>query len=234
MEAMLAIFSLLSDVDVTYKTVERLYSDPEVELALSNLHMLILKRKSVNAVDSSGDGTGYSLTISKHYRSETQARKDAAKEASPSKKAFVYSFKLLDISSKLYVAYGVSFRSEKDAFENAMNHLSSTGIQLNSVRLDKYYSYPSYVDKFGTATVYVLPRKNATLNGSWAWKRTMKRFVQNTKQYLSEFYQRENSEAQFSADKRWFGWKVEQRRPDRIETAITCGNLWHNLFNLYG
>ncbi|MCG2825681.1 MAG: ISNCY family transposase, partial [Thermoplasmatales archaeon] len=37
----------------------------------------------------------------------------------------------------------------------------------------------------------------------------------------------------FSVDKRWFGWGVEQRREDRINTAMACTDLWHNLFNLY-
>jgi len=60
---MLAIFSLLSGIDISYKTVERLYSDPEVEMAIHNLHILILKKKGVKNVDCSGDGTGYSLTI---------------------------------------------------------------------------------------------------------------------------------------------------------------------------
>jgi len=38
----------------------------------------------------------------KHYASETQIRKDKAKEYSGTK-AFVYSFKLMDIESKMYV-----------------------------------------------------------------------------------------------------------------------------------
>jgi hypothetical protein len=38
MASMLAVFSLLSGIDVSYKTVERLYSDPEVEMAIYNLH----------------------------------------------------------------------------------------------------------------------------------------------------------------------------------------------------
>ena len=91
MASMLAIFSLLSGIDVSYKTVERLYSDPEVEMAIHNLHILILKKKGVENVNCSGDGTGYSLTIRKHYASETQKRKDKAKK-SDGKKAFVYSF----------------------------------------------------------------------------------------------------------------------------------------------
>ena len=45
MASMLSVFSLLSEIDVSYKTVERLYSDPEVEMAMYNLHILILKKK---------------------------------------------------------------------------------------------------------------------------------------------------------------------------------------------
>ena len=39
---MLAVFSMLSGIDVSYKTVERLYSDGEVIIAVHNLHALIL------------------------------------------------------------------------------------------------------------------------------------------------------------------------------------------------
>jgi transposase len=68
MASMIAIFSLLSGIDVSYKTIERLYSDPEVEMAIHNLHVLLLKKKGVNNVAVSGDGTGYSLTIKKHLK----------------------------------------------------------------------------------------------------------------------------------------------------------------------
>lgn len=234
MASMLAVFSLLSGVDVSYKTVERLYSDPEVEMAIYNLHILILKKKGVKSVDACGDGTGYSLTIRNHYASEANRRKDKAKESNAKEaKAFVYSFKMLDLESKMYVAYGMSLKSEKEAFDSAMEMLKDIDAKIESIRLDKYYSLPSYVDKFEGAKVYVIPRKNATLRGSWKWKDAMKDFVDNTLPYLGQYYLRNNSESGFSADKRWFGWKVEQRREDRIETAITCTNVWHNLLNLY-
>jgi transposase len=70
MASMLFIFSLLTGIKVGYKTVERLYSDPEVYLALCNLHRLILKKKGIKECDVSGDGADYSLSISKHYREE--------------------------------------------------------------------------------------------------------------------------------------------------------------------
>lgn len=46
--------------DVSYKTVERLYSDPLVLMILKNLFVSSVKRKSISSVDTSGDGTGYS------------------------------------------------------------------------------------------------------------------------------------------------------------------------------
>lgn len=235
MEAMLDLFCLLSDVEVSYKSIERLYSDPEVEMALHNLHALILKKKGVSSVDASGDGTGYSLQVSKHYASEVQKLKDGAKEASDAsvKKAFVYSFKLLDLNTNLYVAYGLSFKSEKKAYDKAMVMFQALGLKLSSIRLDKYYSNPSDVERLGDGVrTFVLPKKNATVKGSWVWKRRMFDFVQNTPAYLEEYYRREHSESEIGVDKRWFGWDVAQRRDDRIETAVTCANLWHNLFNL--
>lgn len=237
MSNMLLMFSLLSGIDVSYKTVERLYSDEEVELALHNLHVLILRKKGVKISDATGDGTGYSLTISRHYASDVEKRGEDAKAAETTKRedgkmAFVYTFRLLDLNSRMYIAYGSSMKSEKEAFDRAMEMQGRTGISLASVRLDKYYSFPSYVDRFGSAKVYVLPRKNATLNGSWKWKRTMKEFVDDTPEYLEEYYRREHSEAGFSADKRMLGWGVAQRLPRRIDCALTCAGLWHNLFNL--
>ena len=36
---MLDIFSMISGIDVSYKTIERLYSDDEVITAIHNLHV---------------------------------------------------------------------------------------------------------------------------------------------------------------------------------------------------
>lgn len=235
MASMMALFSLLSGIDVSYKTIERLYSDPEVDMTLHNLHVLILKKKGVNNVDASADGTGYSLTIKKNYATECAKRKDKIKEhdVKIKKRQFVYSFKILDLATWLYVAYGTSFKSEKEACNKAKEMLNETGIKLISIRLDKYHSTQSSVDSFKETKVYIIPKKNASVKGSLKWKNTMKEYVRNTLAYLEEYYKRENSESGFSQDKRWFGWKVEQRREDRIDTAIACSNILHNLFNFY-
>ena len=79
---------------------------------------LLNKYKECKTIEKR-DGTGYSLSIKKHYASETQKRKDKAKEYSGTK-AFVYSFKLMDLESKIYVAFGMSSKSEKEAFDKAM------------------------------------------------------------------------------------------------------------------
>lgn len=254
MASMTAIFSILSGIDIGYKSIERLYEDEEVDMALHNLHMIILRRKGIRVADAAGDGTGYSLTIRKHYATETEKQKDKAKEnqtveqkpdsAAPkvqkqsgankpkSRKAFAYSFKLIDVKTQIYLAYGTSLKSEREAFDRAMIFLSKTGIKLDSVRLDKYYSAPAYVDLFGDTKVYVLPKKNATLKGSWKWKHTMFDFVANTPEYLEEYYQRELTESGWSADKRQLGWGIAQKLPERIDTADFCTHLWHNLFRL--
>ncbi|MHB8567572.1 MAG: ISNCY-like element ISFac3 family transposase [Nitrososphaerales archaeon] len=248
---MLDIFSMLSGIDISYKTVERLYSDEEVIMALHNLHVLILKKKGVEkSVDASGDGTGYSLTISKHYESTAKELKEKAKEtddnssetasSSPTgttdakKRAFAYTFRLLDLSSWMYIAWGSSLKSEKDAYDRAMKMLSELDVAIDSVRLDRYYSSSSCVDSFGdrATKVFVIPKKNTTLNGSWKWKETMIEFVTNTMQYLEEYHKRSNSESGFAADKKMLGWGIAQRREDRINCAQACTGLWHNLFNL--
>lgn len=55
---MLDLFSMLSGIEVSYKTVERLYSDEEVMMALHNLHVILLKKKGIEKSDASGDGDG--------------------------------------------------------------------------------------------------------------------------------------------------------------------------------
>ena len=57
------------DLPISYKTVERLYSDPLVIMMLNNLFVETLRKKDVGKCDAVGDGTGYSLTVAKHYRS---------------------------------------------------------------------------------------------------------------------------------------------------------------------
>jgi len=240
MASMIDLFSLLSGIEVSYKTVERLYSDEEVDMALHNLHILILRKKGVQNVNATGDGTGYSLTIRKHYATVTEKKKDKTKEASTagdkkkdgkSVRAFVYSFKILDLRTWLYVGFGMSMKSEKQAHDRAREMLKESDIKLDDMRLDKYYSSPTLVDSYGETIVYILPKTNASVRGSLKWKKTMEAYVEQTLEYLEQYYKREHSESAFSQDKRWLGWKVEQRRDDRIEAALTCANLWHNMLN---
>ena len=127
---------------------------------------------------------------------------------------------------------GPSMKSERSAYDRAMDLLSSIGIEMDSIRLDRYYSSPSYVDKLGKTKVFIIPKKNSTLNGPQKWKSTMKNFVENTMPYLEEYHQRSNSESGFAADKKMLGWNIAQRRDDRIDNALFCTGIWHNLFNM--
>ena len=111
----------------------------------------------------------------------------------------------MDLQSRLYIAFGSSMKSERDAYERAMDLLSTLGLEMDSIRLDRYYSSPSYVDKLGETKVFVIPKKNATLNGSQKWKDMMRDFVHNTMPYLEQYHQRSNSESGFAADKKMLG-----------------------------
>jgi hypothetical protein len=74
MANLLPLFSLFDDIDISYKTVERAYSDPMVRLIIHNMFVILVKRKGIMQADLTGDGTGYSLTVTKHYRSVREER----------------------------------------------------------------------------------------------------------------------------------------------------------------
>jgi len=237
MAAMFAIFSLLSDIDVSYKTVERFYSDPEVSVVLHNLHILLLKKKGVKSVDGSGDGTGYGLSIKVHYASAAQKLKDKIKtgeEQEHKKLLFIYSFALLDLKTRMYIGTGTSFKSEKEAYASAIVMAKAAGIDVKSMRLDRYFSNQSDVENlitnFGKIELYLIPKSNATVEGSWDWKQMLFRFVTDVKRYLEDYYRRNQSESCFAEDKKRVGWRLGQKRPDRIDTANMLTSLWHNLY----
>lgn len=242
MANMLTMFSLLTGIDISYKAVERLYSDLGVILALHNLHTLLLQKAGVKEADCGGDGTGYSLTIRVHYASAAQRLKEKAKTAKniskKKRRIFAYSFCLMDLKTRMYVAYGSSFDSEKDAFLSAIKMAEQSGIVVSSIRLDRYYSGQSYVEiiikELGNVKITLIPKKNATVAGSWEWKRMLYDFVTDPIAYLEEYFQRTQSESGFAEDKKRTGWMITQRRIDRVDTAIFCNVLWHNLFWLGG
>lgn len=108
-EDALGCFQPLFGVDVSYKYIERLYSDPEVKLALHNLFVLLLKDEGISG-DLAGDGTGYSVSVDSHYRSDPEKYG----------KKFVHFFSLIDLALGMYVGCGTSRHSEWDAFSKAV------------------------------------------------------------------------------------------------------------------
>lgn len=110
----------------------------------------------------------------------------------------------------------------------------AAGIDVTSLRLDRYFSNQSdvknLVTNFGKIELYLIPKSNATVEGPWDWKRMLSRFVEDVKKYLEEYYRRNQSESCFAEDKRRIGWKLGQKRPDRIDTANFLTTIWHNLY----
>jgi len=230
---LLDLFSMMGGTDISYKTVERLYSDDKVILGLHNLFILTLNKRGIKNIDACGDATGYSLTITKHYSTYATKLKEKSKEQFGEKKAFVYKFALMDLKTKMYVCYGSSLKSEKEAFDRAIQMLENIDVKLNSIRLDRYYSCPVYVNMFKDSKVYIIPKKNAELSNGFKWHDTLKDFLLNTMEYLREYFQRNNSESGWASDKKMFGWRISQKREDRIDTSLFVRAVWHNLLLLY-
>lgn len=233
MAYLLDIFFMVFGIEISYKTIERLYSDDGVKFALHNLCILILKEKEVTEINSCGDATGYSLTIKTHYQTYASKFKEKSKVAEDKKRKFVYKFALMDLDSKMYVCYGSSLKSEKDAYNKAMEMLKTTEIKIKSLRLDRYYSNPGDINKFHGCKIYFIPKKNVTMQNGLFWNERLTEFVEDTFGYLKEYFKRNNSESGFAEDKKLLGWKITQKREDRIDTSILAKVVWRNLFHLY-
>ncbi len=242
MASMLDLFAALNNIDISYKTLERAYSEDLVKLTIHNAFAIIAKDAGIKESDTCGDGTGYSLTVTKHYRNEREKQlkrlNGASKKAKPTKsgnktkkrRLFVYSFALMDLDTHMYIGYATSMKSEKEAFRKAVSMAGAMGIKINSARLDKYYSCPSIVNEFAkNTTIYVLPKSNATINGPFAWKSILKSIMNDPIGFLRQYFLRNHSECGFSVDKNMCGRKVWQKLDDRIDTALLCKGLWHNL-----
>lgn len=219
MEEAVILLQPFFGVQVSYKTIERLYSDEGVKLVLHNLFILLLQDEGVSG-NMSGDGTGYSLTVTKHYRTNPHKKG----------KDYKYVFRLLDIDTGMYVGLGYSSVSEMRAFHQALEMAKWLGIEINTLRLDKYYSSRKVLKLFGEeVSVYVLPKKNISKIGI-EWSRVIKRIIEAPFAYLKDYFKRNLSESGFSSDKRRFGGIIHQKKDDRQSMAMLAIGFLHNLF----
>jgi len=85
--------------------------------------MFVLLASSAG-VNLSVDSTGYSLSIMHHYCSMRE--NGNCIKTNTDHRLFVYAFAILDPDTDLYAAYGVSMKSEKDAYRDALRMLNIT------------------------------------------------------------------------------------------------------------
>ena len=218
-EEALEAFQPLFGFEVSYKTIERLYSDEEVKAALHNLFVLLIKEEGTSG-KFAGDGTGYSLSVEEHYRTEPQ------KEG----KKYLYTLRIIDIETNLYVGIGFSKISEMDAYHKAIKLMSKIGIRIDSIALDKYYSSRKVIELFDrNVSIFVIPKKNISEIGM-RWSTIFRRIAEDPIAYLSQYFMRNLSESGHSSDKRRFGGIIRQRREDRQESALFSIAVWHNVY----
>ncbi|MEM0134426.1 MAG: hypothetical protein QXU18_04255 [Thermoplasmatales archaeon] len=199
-------------------------------MILNNLFVASIERRGISSVDASGDGTGYSTTVTKHYRSIRERDGESSKEC-----RFVYSFAPMDLNTRMYVGYAVSVRSEMDAYHRALEMIGRMRLDIKSVRLDKYYSGQSILEDFNENTrIFIIPKSNSRIRGKKGWRDIIRKFIDDTMNYLREYFKRNVSESGFSSDKRTTGGLIYQRRKDRRETSGFCKGLLHDLMLLHG
>lgn len=224
MESFAIIFALTGNETFSYKTIERAYEDQLVGMILHNLY--VLSCGEPRNIDASSDGTGYSLTITKHYRTDKDENKEHWEEVE--RKEYIITSTIVDLKTKIYVSFATGFQSEMKLFEQAKCWLEKRGFTLDSITLDKYYSNQKTIAGFKTETkTFFIPKKNATIRGDKKWKDSVKEFTADTIGYLKKYYQREASEYCHSADKRRFG-VIRQRKKCRIITTMETRMILHN------
>jgi len=224
MESFSMLFALTGNETFSYKTIERAYEDQLVGMILHNLY--VLSCGEPRNIDASSDGTGYSLTVTKHYRTDKDENKEHWEEVE--RKEYIITSTIVDLKTKIYVSFATGFQSEMKLFEQAKCWLEKRGFTLDSITLDKYYSNQKTIAGFKTETkTYFIPKKNATIRGGTKWKNSIKEFTADTIGFLKKYYKRETSEYGHSADKRRFG-VIRQRKKCRIITTMETRMLLHN------
>ena len=134
----------------------------------------------------------------------------------------------------MYIGYGTSLKSEKAAFERGLQMAKEMDIDVQSIRLDRYYSAEAYVELcqkyLGKVKPFIIPKKNIATLGVGVWCGMIYNFTDDTKVFLEEYFQRNQSESGIAEDKKRTGWRFAQKREERIDTAYGLTTLWHNLF----
>jgi len=199
-------------------------------MILSNLFVASVKRKGIDTAETSGDGTGYSLTVTKRYLSLRVENGEIVKGV-----RFVYSFALMDLTTRSHVGYPVSVKSERDTYYRALDMIRKMNIDLKSVRLDKYHSGENILEDFIENTIiFIIPKKNSRIRGRSKWRDIIMRFIDDNMNYLREYFKRNALESGFSSDKRTTGNLVYQWRNDRKKTSGLCKGLIDNLMLSHG
>ena len=141
----------------------------------------------------------------------------------------------MDLTTRIHVGYPVSVKSERDAYYRALDMIRKMNIDLESVRLDKYYSGQSILEDFNENTmIFIIPKKNSRIRGRSKWIDIIRRFMDNNMNYLREYFKRNALESGFSSDKRTTGNLVYQWRNDRKETSGLCNGIIDNLMLSHG
>lgn len=99
-------------------------------------------------------------SLKKHYRSIRKKHRGPAK-----KWKFLYSFALMDLNTSMYIGYAFSPRSERGAYMKIIEMIEKMRIDLESIRLNRFYSGSTLYDFSENTRIFIIPKKNSIIRG---------------------------------------------------------------------
>ena len=181
------------------------YNHPEVLFILKQ----VFENTKTSDGKNSGDGTGLETSRKQNYESD--------------KKSGEYMTSIVD-SREIVQAFDISGKQECQAMHELVEKVSGTKLCLDAGFVDR-----KLIKKISALGMkpFVFPKKNAKLNGNFAWKNMYLELYYDVMAWLTEYHQRSHAESFHSSFKRKNGI-LFKRRPLCILSQVTARIIIHN------
>lgn len=211
--------------DLTYKDIERAYSNRDVEDILDQIVLMTNEPIRDKETKFSVDGTGMPTSIKQNYESDNAAKKAAG---------YDMLIGMIGVEHKMFSAFGISGHGGECPWLVPL--LEQTNQMFDRIDLvvgdSAYLSRDNctFIESIG-AKPRIFPKRNTVINasGSPAWKRMLFDFINDAQSWLTDYHNRSNSECSNSSLKFRSSRPLLKRRRDRrygeIGARITAYNI---------
>jgi transposase len=220
--------------EVSYKTVERAYDDPDVKRILCEVSRITQELVKDEEHIFSSDGTGLPHSLKQNYeREKREKRKEKEnKSKNKDKKKNVHGFEqaIITVGTRYKMIASFIITGNPHAAEAPYLGEALSNVQDIYPHIEMMIGDAAYLSRKNTSLVTAAgaiprfyPKKNVTLSakGSPAWKNMLSQFIKDPQSWLRQYHQRSISESVNSAFLRMFEKKLTRRiRSRRITESI--------------